>query len=144
VKRTRVIAAVLAAGPLLAGGIIAASMTGAAAAKPAPAGPHWVTQTNSVLVPANSTPPTYTFGCTTGEVMAGLQSTATSHDSNGNGSGPNFKLDGLPSPMGYTAGQNQVTVPTSTISYTPYALDVTPPADTTVTWTIAVLCEAGS
>src|SRR6185436_5125391 len=92
-KRTRMIAAVLGAGLLLAGGIIAASMTGAAAAKPAPAGPHWVTQTNSVLVPAGSTPPTYTIGCAAGEVMLGFQSSVTSRDTNGVGFGPNFRAD---------------------------------------------------
>ena len=146
VKRTRIIAAVLAAGLLLAGGIIAASMTGAAAAKPAPAGPHWVTQTNSVLIPANTSPPTYTIGCATGEALLGFQTSGSYDENNGNGFGsPIFAADGFPYPMGYAAAQRQVTVPTSTINYTPFGVDPNGPGfDITVRWTIAVLCEAAS
>jgi hypothetical protein len=146
VKRAKIIvAALIGAVVLLVAGIIGASIPGASAAKPtpAPSGPHWVTQQNSVEIPAGSTtPPTYTIGCAAGEVMLGSQSSGTAHYGNGTTDGPYFSLDGLASPLGYTAAQRQATVPTSSISYTVYADPNGPNYDVTVTWTVAVLCEA--
>jgi hypothetical protein len=143
VKRAKIIAGVVAAaGMLFAAGIIAASTPGAAAAKPAPTGPHWVTQHyENVVVPAFSRGATYTIGCPAGEVLQQIQSSATLSWVYGGlpATGTNSSLNDLVSPLGIVG---QPTVPTSALAYA--AESGSQEQDTTVTWTIALLCQATS